>query len=49
MLPKASLSRAAALLALNVVLAAPVLAASDPENTLVMTLKCGDVVIDLLP
>ena len=49
MLPKASLSRAAASLALNVVLAAPVLAASDPENTLVMTLKCGDVVIDLLP
>jgi cyclophilin family peptidyl-prolyl cis-trans isomerase len=49
MLPNASLSRAAALLAFNLVLAAPSLAASDPENTLVMTLKCGEVVIDLRP
>ena len=48
MLPNASLSRAAALLALNLVLAAPALAASDPENTLVMTLKCGEVVTDRL-
>ena len=49
MLPKASLSRAAALLSLNLLLAGPALAAGDPENTLVMSLKCGDVVIDLLP
>src|SRR5262245_44107827 len=45
----ARLLRAAAVIALNIGLAGPSLAAGDPENTLVMKLKCGDVVIDLRP
>ncbi len=49
MLSNARLLRAAGYLALAVVLAAPALAAGNPENTLVMTLKCGEVVIDLRP
>ena len=43
----ARLLRAAALVVLYMTLAGPASAASDPDNTLVMTLKCGDVVIDL--
>jgi peptidylprolyl isomerase len=49
MLSNVRLLRAAGFLALAVVLAAPARAAGSPENTLVMTLKCGDVVIDLRP
>ena len=45
----ARLLRAAGFLALAVVLAGPALAAGNPENTLVMTLKCGEVIIDLRP
>jgi peptidylprolyl isomerase len=49
MLSNARLLRAAGFFALAVVLAGPALAAGNPENTLVMTLKCGEVVIDLRP
>ena len=45
----ARLLRAAAVLALNILIAGPASAAGDPDNTLVMSLKCGDVVIDLRP
>jgi cyclophilin family peptidyl-prolyl cis-trans isomerase len=45
----ARLLRAAAVLALNVLIAGPASAAGDPDNTLVMSLKCGNVVIDLRP
>ena len=45
----ARLLRAAAFIALNILIAGPASAAGDPDNTLVMSLKCGDVVIDLRP
>ena len=45
----ARLLRAAAFIALNILVAGPASAAGDPDNTLVMSLKCGDVVIDLRP
>ena len=45
----ARLLRAAAVLALNILIAGPASAAGDPDNTLVMSLKCGNVVIDLRP
>jgi cyclophilin family peptidyl-prolyl cis-trans isomerase len=49
MLSNARLLRAAGFFALAVVLTGLALAAGNPENTLVMTLKCGEVVIDLRP
>ena len=45
----ARLLRAAAFIALNILVAGPASAAGDPDNTLVMSLKCGNVVIDLRP
>ena len=49
MLSISRLMHVAIFVGLNAALLAPAAAAGDPENTLVMTLKCGDVVIDLRP